>query len=150
MAGSTRRLQELVRGDDKPERRVHGVVFGPLAAVGKAIRQHSFAERAGPGGQDGAGFFEPVRGQRESVHGYERVAPPIGEPGKAGEQRAAVPAAHKVLVGCERQRGQAGSPRALGVDQLSRVGQGADVEPVARAQDHHRLIVCQVPGKNSW
>src|SRR3712207_8155528 len=40
----------------------------------------------------------------EAAHGDEGVAPPVGEPREAGEDRAAVAPAHDVTVGGARER----------------------------------------------
>jgi hypothetical protein len=90
---------ELVGGHHEPERGIDGVELRRLARVREAVRQHALRDAARPLEQDVARRLDAAGGEAEAPHRDEGVAPPVGEPGIAGEQRAAAVALHEVGVG---------------------------------------------------
>ena len=69
------RLEQLVRRDHVPERGVDRVVFGLLAGVREAVRQHAFGHRRRPVEQDVARQLEPA-GQAQKPRSAMNVSRP--------------------------------------------------------------------------
>ena len=73
-------LEEIVYGDDVPQRGINGVEFRYLATVGKAVGQHAVGDRACPSKQDVVGFVESASRQAEATQRNEGIASPVSEP----------------------------------------------------------------------
>src|SRR5581483_6554268 len=89
----------------EPERCVGCVVLRSLAAIGKAIGQHSLAHALDEGEKNLSRILEATSRQTEAGKRDHRVASPVGEPVIAGDDRAAIRASpHDELIGRERER----------------------------------------------
>src|ERR1051326_2762889 len=82
-------LQVFSESMEIPEGRVHGIVFRRLAEIREAVRQHSFADKSGKGGQNIPCYLRAPCREAEAWQGDHGIAPPIGEPGIARDQGAA-------------------------------------------------------------
>ena len=103
--------QKFMCRNDEPERGVHRVELRQFPGVEEPVWQHAFADSSGPGEQNGLSLREPPGGKHEAAHRDESVAPPVGEPGEAGDQRAAFAALHEVRVGGHPKRTRRGTAR---------------------------------------
>ena len=75
---------------DVPERRIDGVVLGHLIdAVGEVVWQQPPAHPRGKGAQHRGTNLWSTGFQRQSAQGDRGVAPPVVEPGVAGDHRPA-------------------------------------------------------------
>ena len=83
---------------EEPERAVYVVVFGSLAAVGKAVGQHPLVGGLGKRPQNTLRDVETTRRQGESRQRDHRVATPIAEPVVPGNNRAVVSSRDDVLI----------------------------------------------------
>ena len=92
-----------------PQCRVDRVVLGFLAAIRKAVRQHSLAHVRGKGAQDCGRVLGPPGGERQARQRDHGIAPPVAEPriacdnGRSAQLAARRRAAHDELIGRERQ-----------------------------------------------
>src|SRR2546426_213529 len=73
-------LEEIVHGDDVPQRGINGVEFRYVATVRKAVGQHALGDRACPRKQDVVGLVESAGCQAEATQRNESITSPIGEP----------------------------------------------------------------------
>src|SRR5207249_5108151 len=71
---------------------------GRLSLIGKAIRQHTPRDTVGPGPQNRRGDVMATARQHETAHRDQRVAAPVGEPGKTGHDRMALPTANDIRL----------------------------------------------------
>src|SRR5207245_11387961 len=94
----SRGAQKLAYRDHEPERRVHRVVLGGLAALGETVREHPLRKAPGPLEEDGAGLIEPARREAQAAERYEGVAPPVGEPWISGDDGPPFATAHEVGI----------------------------------------------------
>ena len=147
--GGRHRAQQLVDRDDKPQRCVHRVIFGRLPGIGKAVGQHALADGVRPGEQNVPGFGEPSRAEHESAHGDEGVAPPVGEPGKAGDHRASGAAIDQIAVGGQPGCGPGGPPSAFGLDRAACARDGGLRPAAAGAQHDHGVVLCEIEAKQA-
>ena len=75
---------------DVPERRINRVVFGHLIdAIGEVVWQQPSANPRRKGAQHCGANLWSARCQRQTAQGDRRVAPPVVEPGVAGDHRPA-------------------------------------------------------------
>ena len=99
----------VLDGDEIPERGIDRVVLRRIAGVGESIGQHPFADEAGKSAQNAGGGGVATRGERETGQRDHRVAPPVAEPGIAGDDGlaerlpAGVTPLDDELIGCERE-----------------------------------------------
>src|SRR6185437_3270699 len=73
--------QQLVDGDDEPERGVDRVVLGRLLVLGKPVGNHALRDVLGPLGQDALGDIESASCKTETTYRDTGVPTPVAEPG---------------------------------------------------------------------
>ena len=137
--------------DHEPQRRVGRVELGRLAAIGETVGQQAVLHGARPLEQDRPRGVRPPHGQAEPTQGDEGVAPPVGEPGVAGDDRAPVPAPHEVGVGRTtepRRMGGAGGGRVGSQALPERHGVPFEAASV-RGERQHRRIARQVESEDA-
>ncbi len=91
---------------DEPERPVDVVVLGLGPLVGEAVGDHAAVDVPGKGLEDRLGDVEPARGEEKAGEGDHRVAPPVGEPGVAGDDGPPFAALHDESIGGRAQETQ--------------------------------------------
>ncbi len=131
--------------DHVPERGIDRVELGLLAGIGKAVRQHALGDRIGPGEQDRARQIQPVGQGHEAAQRDEGVAPPVGEPGIAGNDGLALAALHDVGIGA-LLLGRSEAPAALRLH-VEQEGGVHVRRGLARAQHHRRLAAVEGPAE---
>ena len=141
------RLEQLVRRDHVPERGIDRVVFRLFARVREAVWHHAFGYRRRPGQQDVARQLQAAGQAHEAAQRDEGVAPPVGEPGIAGDDGPAGAAAHHVSVGrALERRPEAAPPARLRVEEPCRVQIG---RRLAGAQHQRGVAAVQCPREHA-
>src|SRR5580692_12402714 len=83
------RLKVLAHGIDEPQGSVQRIEFGLFAVIRKAVRQHAVGHGRRPRNQDVTRCVEPPGGDAQAAQRDESVAPPVGKPWIARDDRLA-------------------------------------------------------------
>ncbi len=149
-----RRLVVGADGLDEPEGAVDVVVLGLGPLVGEAVRDHAAVDVARERLEDRPGGVEPPGGEEETGERDHRVAPPVGEPRIAGDDRPPLAAPRDEPVGGAPEDAQGAAvgagPLDLPPPLLLRVGEVGGVGGRAAGQrrdESRRGAVGEVPGE---
>ena len=116
-------VRKVVDGDHVPEGGIDGVVFGGIALIRKAVRQHALGHDTRPADQDVPRFGQPAGGHAQASQRDEGVAAPVGEPRVAGDDGLAGAAPHEKGIRRAVERRREYPPRGARAPAAARAAQ---------------------------